>query len=139
MPDLTTMNDDEVLAKILAQEETGQIAASLGLEAEEYAQRVLHYLRHPNESPNVQLMSDEEAREAGMPSVQECVAFLDQAAEDLLRQEQAHFDVSDEDEKSSVRLTGGQIHKKAPRSPMTRAGIGKPSSGLRGQGPKKGL
>lgn len=136
MTDFTQLSDDEVIGKILAQAETRAIADSLGLEAEEYAQRVLHYLRNPDKSPDIQLMSDEEAREAGMPSVQDCVEFLDNAVDEELRKEQAQFD-DDEGEKSSVSLAGGEIRKKAPRSPMTRASAGKPSAGLRGSSVKK--
>lgn len=139
MPDLTKMSDDEVLEKILAQEETRQIAESLGLEPVVYAQRVLHYMRNPDQSPDIQLMSDEEAREAGMPSVQDCVDFLNEATDELLRKDQAHFEQFSEEEKSSASLTGAQVHKRAPRSPMTRASAGKPSIGLGGHGPKKGL
>lgn len=137
MTDLTQLSDDEVLGKILAQEETRAIADSLGLEPTEYAQRVLHYLRNPDKAPDIQLMTDDEAREAGMPTVQDCVDFLDKAVSDELKRDEAQFDESGDDEKSSVTLTGGDIRKKAPRSPMTRPNAGKPSAGLRGQGPKK--
>lgn len=137
MTDLTQLSDDELMGKILAQSETREIADSLGLEATEYAQRVLHYLRNPDKSPEIQLMSDEEAQDAGMPTVQDCVEFLTKAVDEELKRDQAQFDDAGDEEKSSVTLAGGDIRKKAPRSPMTRPSAGRPSAGLRGQGPKK--
>lgn len=134
MPPATDMSDEALLARILAQPETRAIAESLGMRPEDYAARVLHYARHPQAEPQLEMMSEEEARAAGMPSVAECVRFLEDTVSELERSEQAHFAGFDDDEKSSATLTGASAIKRAPRAaapaPAPSPG-GAPRRGLR--------
>lgn len=127
-------SDEALLAHILAQPETQQIAASLGMRAQDYAARVLYYARHPQAEPQLEMMSEEEAKAAGLPSIGECVRFLEDAVSELQRAETAHFAGFDDDEKSSASLTGAALAKRAPRASAPApgpAGGGAPRRGLR--------
>lgn len=123
MADPSTLSDQEILAKVVAQPESEQIAESLGINVEDYAKRVLFYLRHPNQQPVVEIMSDDEAREAGMPLAAECVLLLDRAIEEAEREEQAHYAGFDDDEKSAATTTGGSAKKRAPRIGEARGAV----------------
>lgn len=123
MADPSTLSDQEILAKVIAQPESEQIAESLGMNVEDYAKRVLFYVRNPKQQPVVEVMSDEEAREAGMPSAAECVLLLDRAIDDAEREEQAHYAGFDDDEKSAATTTGGSAKKRAPRIGEARGAV----------------
>lgn len=115
MADPANLSDDEILAKVKGQPETLQIAESLGMSVDDYAKRVLFYVRNPGKEPMVQVMSDEAAREAGMPTAAECAEFLEAAVEDMEKQENAHYAGFDDDEKSAATTTGGVAKKRAPK------------------------
>lgn len=85
------------------------------MELEDYAKRVLFYVRNPKQQPMIEVMSDDEAREAGMPSPAECVAFLDRAIDQGEQEERAHYAGFDDDEKSAATTTGGTTKKRAPK------------------------
>ena len=115
MADPKNLSDDQILAKVLAQPESAHIAESLGMELEDYAQRVLFYVRNPKQQPMIEVMSDDEAREAGMPSPEECARTLEKVIDDADREEQAHYAGFDDDEKSAATTTGGTSKKRAPK------------------------
>jgi hypothetical protein len=77
---------------------------------------VLFYVRNPQAQPQIEVMSDEDAREAGMPSVAECVSFLGAAAKEELAKEEAKFAGFDDDEKEQTKSTGSSVSmKRAPK------------------------
>jgi hypothetical protein len=120
MPSPTQMTDEELLARILEDKETTQIATALGLEPGDYAARVLHYIRNPNADPQLQVMDPGAAKEAGMPSLAECADFVEKLATGeipLDENEVSRFAGFDDDEKSATNLTGGG-RKKAAEPPM---------------------
>lgn len=118
---------EEILAKILSQPETQEIASSLGMDVADYAERVLHYVMHPDAEPQVELLSDEDARAAGMPSAEECVDWLQRIESgeiDVTPEEQrTRFAGFDDDERSSVTLTGGAPQKRAPKDGEVRGDV----------------
>lgn len=115
MADPKDLSDRQILAKVIAQPESAQIAESLGMELEDYAQRVLFYVRNPKQQPMIEVMSDDEAREAGMPSPEECAATLGKIIDDVDREEHARYAGFDDDEKSAATTTGGTTKKRAPK------------------------
>jgi hypothetical protein len=110
--------DGELLARILQDPETGQIAESLGLEPVDYAARVLHYLKNPNAQPQMQVMTPEQEREAGMPSTGDVVKFFEDIDSGAISLEGEHektrYAGFDDDEKSAVTVAGGNAVKRAP-------------------------
>lgn len=93
------------------------------MSVEDYAKRVLFYVRNPGQQPMVEVMSDDEAREAGMPSAGECVLFLDRAIEEAEREEQAHYAGFDDDEQSAATTTGASGKRRAPRLGEARGAV----------------
>lgn len=93
------------------------------MEVEDYAQRVLFYVRNPGKEPVLELMSDEAAREAGMPSPEECAGLLEKAIHDAEGEEKAHYAGFDDDEKSAATTTGGTGKKQAPRLGEARGAV----------------
>lgn len=93
------------------------------MELEDYAKRVLFYVRNPGKEPMIEVMSEEEAREAGMPSAGECVLLLDRAIDDAEQEEKAHYAGFDDDEKSAATTTGGTARKRAPKIGEARGAV----------------
>lgn len=116
--------DEELIARILEQPETSQIAESLGLSAEDYAARVLFYAKNPEAQPQIETMDPLEEQANGMPSVGECVKFLEKIDSGEISMDpeshQTRFAGFDDEEKSAVTATGGQRMRKggAPPPPM---------------------
>ncbi len=114
-------SDEALLARILAEEATGQIADSLGLPPEEYAARVLHYMKNPTADPIVTVMTPEQEKAAGVPSMAESLEFLDKLASGEIplgnEHEQSRFAGFDDDEKSAATSTGGPQKTTAPKVP----------------------
>ncbi len=108
----------QILESVLAQTETKQIADTLGLDLNDYAELVVHYALHPDESPELEVMDDAQARAAGLPSTAECVSFLEKIAsgeiDTTLPTERTHYAGYDSEERSSVTLTGASSVKRAP-------------------------
>ena len=110
------LSDDEILAKLKSDPATHELAENLGMSVDDYAQKVLFYIRHPQAQPQIEVMSDEDAREAGMPSVAECVSFLGAAVKEELAKEEAKFAGFDDDEKEQTKSTGSSVTlKRAPK------------------------
>jgi hypothetical protein len=134
MPSPTQMTDEELLARILEDAETAQIASTLGLEPADYAARVLHYIRNPNAQPQLDVMDPGAAKEAGLPSLAECHDFVEKLASGeipLDEQEVSRFAGFDDNEKSAATLTG-TARKKGPAAepPMPpEPNDGSPSAG----------
>jgi hypothetical protein len=103
----------EVLAKVLSQPETAEIAKTLGLDVNDYAELVVHYALHPDEEIDLHVMDEAQAKAAGMPSPAECVAYL-QKIDATPDTEVTHFAGYDDEERSSVTLTGMSAPKRAP-------------------------
>jgi hypothetical protein len=116
------MTDEELLARILEDQETAQIAAALGLEPADYAARVLYYIRNPNADPQLEVMEPGAAKEAGMPSLFECAEFVEKLASGeipLDEGEVSRFAGFDDEEKSAATLTGTARKKgRAAEPPM---------------------
>lgn len=123
MPDMSKLSDAQILEKVLAQPETAQLAATLGMSVDNYAKMVVHYIRNPEAEPELELMSDEDARKAGMPSTEDCVTFLERAVDDELKKDSARFAGFDDDERSASSLTGGSAPKVAPREGEARGAV----------------
>ncbi|OGQ10609.1 MAG: hypothetical protein A2138_00530 [Deltaproteobacteria bacterium RBG_16_71_12] len=123
MADPKNLSDEQILAKVIAQPESAQLAESLGMELEDYAQRVLFYVRNPKQQPMIEVMSDDEAREAGMPSPEECATFLGRAIDAAEREQEAHYAGFDDDEKSAATTTGGTGKKRAPKLGEARGAV----------------
>ncbi|OJH41578.1 hypothetical protein [Cystobacter ferrugineus] len=69
---------ENIRAKLLADPDTRRIARDVGMELEDYVEMVLHYLRNPEQEPQVYVAPDEELRAAGYdpPSSEEVGQFL---------------------------------------------------------------
>lgn len=123
MPDMSNLSDEQILARVMGQPETSQIAATLGLAVEDYAKMVLHYVRNPEAEPQVEVVSDDEARQVGMPSAAACVVFLEGAVGEEINRGEAHFAGFDSEEKSAATLTGNGGPRIAPREGEARGVI----------------
>ncbi len=93
------------------------------MELEDYAKRVLFYVRNPGKEPMLEVMSEDAAREAGMPSAEECARLLERAVDDAEQEEKAHYAGFDDDEKSAATTTGGTGKKRAPRLGEARGAV----------------
>lgn len=113
------MSDADLIARILQDVETSTIAEALGLEPEEYAARVMHYIRNPNADPQLAIMDAAAEKEAGIPSASECIGFLERVEAAGLDGDHAstRFAGFDDDEKSAASLTGGRTKKGAAPAP----------------------
>ena len=113
--------DDQLLAKILAEPATQTIAESLGLPPEEYAKRVLFYLKNPKAQPQLSVMTPEQENAAGVPSVAESLAFVDKLISGEIplgnEHEQTRYAGFGEEEKSAVSAAGGRSKTAAQRAP----------------------
>lgn len=62
----TPKKDPEAIrAKVLADPNTAIIAESLGIDVEEYAEQVVHFVMNPNQEPVIAVMSDEKLKTLG--------------------------------------------------------------------------
>lgn len=129
---------EEIVAKVRAQPETAQIAASLGLELDDYVELVAHYALNPDEPVELQAISDEDAKAAGVPTLQETVGWVEQVASGAIdvtpAEERTRFE-DDDIEKDAITLTGAKRVVRAPpsmeqSSPALPAGP-RPSRGLK--------
>ena len=115
-------SDADLIARILEDAETTKIAAALGLEPEDYAKRVLFYLRNPKADPQLQFMSPADAEAAGMPSMNDCKVFLEKLESGEISLDGDHastrFAGFDSREKSAANLTGGKSRKPGRAPPM---------------------
>lgn len=106
------MSDADLIARILEDKETYKIADALGIDAEDYAKRVLFYLRNPKADPQLQFMSPADAEAAGMPSVNDCKVFLEKIESGEISLDGDHattrFAGSNAQEKSATNLTGAR-------------------------------
>lgn len=133
------MTDEQLLARILEDPETEEIASTLGLDAADYAARVLFYLKNPGADPQLDIMTPADEKAAGMPSVAETVQWLQKVESGEIPMEgehHTHFAGFGDDEKSAVTAAGGSIEKKAPRAEETSphgspAPAGAPKRGLK--------
>jgi len=122
MTNPSQMTDDQLIARILEDAETATIAESLGLEPAEYAKRVMHYIRNPNADPQLQFMDAEAEKEAGVPTVADCVTFLEKVESGEIggEHDKVEFAGFDDDEKSQATATGARPkkgHSQAPPMP----------------------
>ncbi len=114
-----SISDADLIARILEDKETFKIADALGLDAEDYAKRVLFYLRNPKADPQLQFMSEADAAAAGLPSMEDCKGFLEKIESGEISLDGDHsttrFAGSDAKEKNATNLTGAR--KKAAGEP----------------------
>jgi hypothetical protein len=120
-------SDADLMAKILAEPATEKIASSLGLSVDEYAQRVLFFLKNPKAEPQLTVMTPQEEKQAGVPSVDDAMAYVDgmlsgeiPMGDEHLRTRFAGFD---DDERDAVTATGARRPRgpaKAPPMPGDR-------------------
>jgi hypothetical protein len=113
--------DEALLAKILAEKATHQIAEALGLPPEEYAKRVLFFVRNPKAEPQLNVLTPQQEREAGIPSVEDALDYVDKLASGEIPMGDEHlrtrFAGFDGDEKSAVTATGATPKKGPQRAP----------------------
>ncbi len=117
MPKPSDMTDAQLIERILEDKETHQIAEALGLEPQDYAARVLHYIRNPKAEPQLQFMDAQQEKEAGMPSLADTIAFMEQVAEGE-EHERTAFTGFDDDEKSAATVTGAKPKRNVGAPPM---------------------
>lgn len=114
-------SDEDVLRKILAEDATHKIADSLGMEPEEYAKRVLFYIRNPKAQPQLNVLSPAAEKAAGVPSVDECLDYVDKLASGEIpmgdEHERTRFAGFGDDEKSGITAVGGKKKLGAERAP----------------------
>lgn len=69
--------------KVLADENTAEIARNLGISTEEYVDQVMHFLLHPREEPWLYLIEDHSLRTLGLepPHPEEMGRFVMEAAQ----------------------------------------------------------
>lgn len=112
--------DEELIARILEDKETHVIAESLGLDAGEYAARVLFYLKNPKADPQLTLLTPEQEKAAGVPSPAEVMDFARKMESGEIDTGPAHnrsqFAGFDDEEKSAITAAGGQAKKEAPKA-----------------------
>jgi hypothetical protein len=113
--------DEALLAKILAEPATTQIAESLGLDPTEYAKRVLFYAKNPKAEVQLTVLSPAQEKEAGVPSVEEAMAFVDGMISGDIPVGDEHtrtrFAGSDSGEKRVVNAAGGKAQRGPPKAP----------------------
>lgn len=68
----------ELRAELLADPRTQKNATILGMTAEAYVERVLHYAQHPDEQPVFNILPDEQVKAQGGATVAEVKAWLEQ-------------------------------------------------------------
>jgi hypothetical protein len=116
------MTDDELLARILEEPDILRLADTLGLEPEDYAKRVLFYMRNPNAEPQLTVLTPEAAKEAGVPSVEECLAFGKKLESGEISFEPDHMNSQfagfEDKEKSITNLTGAKLKKDTAAPPL---------------------
>ncbi len=135
-------SDEELIARILEDKETHVIADSLGIDAGDYAARVLFYMRNPNADPQLTLLTPEQERAAGVPSPQETMAFARKLESGEIDVGPAHnktqFAGFDDEEKSAITAAGGQSKKEAPKAETSGLRPAPPVVAKRGLGKKDG-
>ena len=116
-------SDDDLIARILEDEETSKIADALGIDPADYAARVLHYVKNPTAQAQLSVMSPEQERAAGVPTMAESLGFLDKLASGEIPLDAEHettrYAGFDDDEKSSAAATGNTEKRKAPKQRET--------------------
>ena len=113
--------DEALLAKILAEPATLQIAESLGLDPTEYAKRVLFYAKNPKADVQLTVMSPTQEKEAGVPSVDDALAFVDGMLSGDIPVGDEHtrtrFAGSDAAEKKTMNAAGGKAQRGPQKAP----------------------
>jgi hypothetical protein len=113
--------DEVLLAKILAEPATLQIAESLGLDPTEYARRVLFYAKNPKADVQLTVLSPAQEKAAGIPSVDDAMAFVDgMIAGDIPvgdEHTRTRFAGSDADEKKTLSAAGGTAQRGPQKAP----------------------
>lgn len=121
-------SDQDLMAKILAEPATSKIADSLGISIEEYAARVLFYIKNPKADPQLNVLTPEQEKAAGVPSMAEAVTFINKLHSGEIPLEGEHertrFAGFDDDEKSAVNAAGGTAKREAPKAAPTTAPSG---------------
>ena len=116
-------SDEDLIARILEDEETTKIADALGIDPADYAARVLFYVKNPQAEPQLDIMTPEQERAAGVPTMAESLGFLDklQSGEIPLdaEHETTRFAGFDDDEKSAATAAGNTAKKQAPKQQPT--------------------
>ncbi|MBM4280386.1 MAG: hypothetical protein FJ137_06365 [Deltaproteobacteria bacterium] len=113
--------DEALLAKILAESATTQIANSLGMDPTEYAKRVLHYAKNPKADVQVTVLSPAEEKAAGIPSVDDAMAFVDGMLSGAIPVGDEHartrFAGNDSAEKKSMTAAGSAARRGPAEAP----------------------
>ena len=113
--------DEALLAKILAEPATQQIAESLGLDPNEYAKRVLLYVKNPKADVPLTVLTPAQEKEAGIPSVDDAMTFVDGMLSGDIPVGDEHartrFAGSDADEKKSTNAAGGKTQRGPHKAP----------------------
>jgi hypothetical protein len=128
--------------QLLADPNTRQIAAALGVEVREYVERVLEYARHPTREPELFVLDQEtlEAHEDELPSEAEVLRWFEGVASGQIAAGPRALDLADgfssEDEpaQAALEVAGASTAARAPMvEEVTRrkgASSPRPASGL---------
>jgi hypothetical protein len=114
-------SDEVLLARILAEPATAKIAAALGQAPEDYARRVLFYLKNPRAEVQVTVLSPAEEKAAGIPTTEDAVAFVDGMLSGAIPVGDEHartrFAGTDASEKKSRTAAGSKAQRGPARAP----------------------
>jgi hypothetical protein len=113
--------DEALLAKILAEPATKQIADSLGIDPAEYAKRVLFYVKNPKADVQLTVLTPAQEKEAGIPSVDDALAFVDGMISGDIPVGDEHartrFAGSDAGEKKTLNAAGAKAQRGPQKAP----------------------
>ncbi len=68
---MTPKKLEEIRARLLSDPYTSNIAKTIGVPLKEYVEKVLYYAQNPDAQPELQLISDEDAKRQGLATVDE--------------------------------------------------------------------
>jgi hypothetical protein len=79
---MTPQGSEALRRKVLSNENTAAIARNLGVSIEAYTDRVVHFLLHPQEEPELYVVEDQDLRAMGLkpPDPEEMGRFVEEAA-----------------------------------------------------------
>jgi hypothetical protein len=100
------MSKEEMLKKVLDDPATRDIADSLGVDIQEYAEQVVFFMANPQAEPKLQLMDPAVERAKGIPSPEELAAKLQTmiAAADVRSEKSVYEGIESDDPLASGSL-----------------------------------
>jgi hypothetical protein len=113
--------DEALIAKILAEPATQKIADSLGIAVEDYAKRVLFFIRNPKAELELNVMTPQQEKEEGVPSVDDALAYVDGMLSGEIpvgdEHQRTRFAGFDDDERTAATAAGVQRKRGPAKAP----------------------